>query len=264
MFADALNNPETFESWAQDYYESSALRYYDEAIAQMMRQLRPSLHRTVLDAGCGTGVHSIRVAKMGYRLRSVDISTVALDQARRRVVHAGVGHKVDFERADLTQLRFADESFETLFAWGVVVHIPDLEGALRELVRVAEPGGRIALEITNQAALDHKVEGLARFLFRRPEIGQQKLKFGVGGWCEMHGGRLYTWKIDISVLTRTMEKAGCSLIYRSAAEFTELQRRVGYAPLRNLMRRFNRLYFNLPLPATLACTNLLVFQKAPR
>jgi ubiquinone/menaquinone biosynthesis C-methylase UbiE len=261
MTADALDNSKTFDSWAVDYYEPIALRYYDKSIARMVKLLNPSPGGTVLDAGCGTGVHSIRVAKLGHKVQSVDISAVAIERAGKFAQQAGVGDRIAFEQADLTKLRFADSTFETLFSWGVVIHIPEIEKALAELVRVTRPGGRIALQITNQGAVDHKIEAVARFLARKPEEGQDKLKFGVGGWCDMHGGRLYNWKMNIPVLTRHMESIGCKRIYRGAAECTELQRRVGMNPVRNLMRRFNNLYFNLHGPAGLACTNLLVFQK---
>lgn len=261
MTADALQNPKTFDSWAQDYYEPIALRYYDKSIARMVRLLDPSPGSVVLDAGCGTGVHSIRVARLGHRVQSIDISHAAIERARQFAKDAGVGKMIDFEQADLTQLRFADATFETLFSWGVVIHIPELDKALSELVRVTKPGGRIALQVTNKGALDHKIEDIARFLLRKPEVGQEKLKFGVGGWCDMHGGQLYNWKMNIGVLTDAMQQLGCTRIYRGAAEFTELQRRVGISPVRNLMRRFNNLYFNLSGPAALACTNLLVFRK---
>jgi ubiquinone/menaquinone biosynthesis C-methylase UbiE len=259
--ADALDNAKTFDSWAVDYYEPIALRYYDRSIARMVKLLAPPAGGTVLDAGCGTGVHSIRAARLGHRVQAVDISAVAIERAKRFAEQAGVSGQIAFEQADLTKLRFADGAFETVFSWGVVIHIPEIEKALWELVRVTRPGGRIALQITNRRALDHRIEAAARFLLRKPEIGQEKREFGVGGWCDMHGGQLYNWKMDISVLTRHMQSLGCQRIYRGAAEFTELQRRIGFAPLRNLVRRSNNLYFNLRLPAALACTNLLVFQR---
>ena len=59
--AGVLENLKTFETWQKDYYEPTAIRHYDRAIARMLSVLKPSSGSTVLDAGCGTGVHSIRV-----------------------------------------------------------------------------------------------------------------------------------------------------------------------------------------------------------
>jgi len=261
MTVSSLDKIETFDSWAQDYYEPAALRYYDAAIARMVKVLNPSPGSTVLDAGCGTGVHSIRVAKLGHRVQSVDISEVVIQTARRNAEQAGVGDKIGFEQADLTKLQFADSTFENIFSWGVIIHIPAIDQAIRELVRVLQPGGRLALQITNSRALDYSIEKLARGVLRKPLVGQEKLPFGVGGWCDMHGGKLYNWRTDIREVTKLMNDLGLKRIHRSAAEFTEMQRRVPLAPARTTLRLLNRTWFKLHLPAGPAITNLLVFQK---
>jgi ubiquinone/menaquinone biosynthesis C-methylase UbiE len=261
MTVSSLDKIETFDSWAQDYYEPSALRYYDAAIARMVKVLAPSPGSTVLDAGCGTGVHSIRVARLGHRMKAVDISDVVLQTARRNAQQAGVDDKIDFEQADLTKLQFADSTFENIFSWGVIIHIPEIDQAIRELVRVLQPGGRLALQITNSRAWDYSIETLGRALLRKPLVGQEKLHFGVGGWCDMHGGKLYNWRTDIKAVTKLMDNLGLKRIHRSAAEFTELQRRVPLAPARTALRLINRGWFKMHLPAGPAITNLLVFQK---
>jgi ubiquinone/menaquinone biosynthesis C-methylase UbiE len=263
LTSDALENAKTYDGWAVDYYEPLALRHYDAAFARLVKLLDPPPGSTVLDAGCGTGVHSIRVAKLGHKVHAIDISSVAVERARRFAQEAGVGDKIEFEQADVTNLRFADATFDTLFSWGVVIHVPDIEKSLSELVRVTKPGGRIALQVTNLAALDNKIESAARFLLRKPEIGQERIKFGVGGWYEMPGGgKLYNVRMDIPVLTRHMQGLGCTRVYRGPSELTEIQRRFKMPVMRNLLRRATNAYFNLSMPAMLACTNLLVFRKA--
>jgi len=261
MTVSSLDKIETFESWAQDYYEPAALRYYDRAIAKMVSVLNSPSGSTVLDAGCGTGVHSIRVAKLGYSLKSVDISGVVLQTAQRNAERAGVADKIQFEQADLTRLQFADNTFGSIFSWGVIIHIPQIELAVAELVRVLAPGGRIALQITNSRAWDYRIESIARFILRKPLIGQEKLPFGVGGWCDMHGGKLYNWRTDIKAITALMSTLGCRKVHRSAAEFTEMQRR-SIGPLRTVFRWINRGWLAMRLPAGPAITNLLVFEKS--
>jgi magnesium-protoporphyrin O-methyltransferase len=39
----------------------------------------------ILDAGCGTCNHSIRLAKQGYRVRAVDLSELVLEKARGKI-----------------------------------------------------------------------------------------------------------------------------------------------------------------------------------
>lgn len=137
--ASALDKPETFQTWARNYYHPIAEPLYDAAVERMLRELNLRPGATVLDAGCGTGVHSVRVARAGWRAFGVNISRAALAEAGRRARQAGVSDRVTFERANVLHLPFADESFDAVFSWGVIVHIPDVSSALAELIRVTAP-----------------------------------------------------------------------------------------------------------------------------
>src|SRR2546423_11751373 len=93
--ASVLENLKTFETWQKDYYEPTAIRHYDRAIARMLSVLKPSPGSTVLDAGCGTGVHSIRVAKAGFPVKAIHISNPVVEDPRGRPGQAGVGNHID-------------------------------------------------------------------------------------------------------------------------------------------------------------------------
>lgn len=58
----------------------------------------------ILDVGCGTGRHSVELAKRGYQVTGVDISPGMLDVARKKAGEAGV--EVEFIEADATQIQF--------------------------------------------------------------------------------------------------------------------------------------------------------------
>ena len=54
-----------------------------------------------------------------------------------------------------------------MFSWGVLMHVPNLEMALVELVRVLKPGGKLILGENNAASFDVTVpEPSMRFLKR--------------------------------------------------------------------------------------------------
>ncbi|MEQ9372480.1 MAG: class I SAM-dependent methyltransferase [Coleofasciculus chthonoplastes F3-SA18-01] len=63
---------DTLKSWDAHYYQPLAQHYYDQAIPTMLKLMEVKPGATVLDAGCGPGVHSIRVAKEGYRVCAID------------------------------------------------------------------------------------------------------------------------------------------------------------------------------------------------
>jgi ubiquinone/menaquinone biosynthesis C-methylase UbiE len=249
----------TVKSWDSDYYHPIAERYYDRAIKMMLRLMDVRPGAEVLDAGCGPGVHSIRVARAGFRVRAIDISQTMLSEAKDRVAAAGLSAVVAFQQENLTRLTLPDASYKYVFSWGVIIHIHDVERALDELARIVVPGGRLGLYVTNRKAWDHKLESLARLLLRKP-VGRESLSLGNGVWYEMHGEKLWVWQFDIPELQRQLERRGFRVTHRMTGEFSELQRRVA-EPLRRILLRLNNLCFRLKAPASAAVTNILIFQK---
>ena len=260
---NVFEKEETIDSWDSDYYHPIAIRQYDRAVAWMLDKLGVPQGATVLDAGCGPGVHSIRVARAGHAVKAIDLSSAMLREARRRVDEAGVGDQIDFEQADLTKLQFDDASFDYVFSWGVIIHIPDVEPALSELARVTRPGGRLALHVTNGGALDHKIEKVARVIARKPSDALKVQPLGPGRWYDLHDEPLWVWFFDVPALVRHLETLGFRLVARRAVEFTEIQRRFE-GPMRRMLLRANRAWFGMGLPAFPSATNMLVLEKVGR
>jgi 2-polyprenyl-3-methyl-5-hydroxy-6-metoxy-1,4-benzoquinol methylase len=61
----------------------------------------------IIDIGCGTGRHSIELAKRGYAMTGIDLSESLLEKAREKAKHNGV--KVDFLRHDARNLPFVKQ-----------------------------------------------------------------------------------------------------------------------------------------------------------
>lgn len=249
----------TFECWDDDYYQPVALRYYDRAIARMVAELKPAAGETILDAGCGPGVHSIRAALLGHRVQAIDLSHRVIDEARQRAARAGVGESIRFRQADLTALPFADASFSAIFSWGVLTHVPAMGAALDELVRVLRPGGRLAIQTTNCQSWDFALEGVARAVVRKP-IALEQREFGSGCWYEWEGDRLWVWRADIRKIDGYLASRGLRQVARLPAEFTELHRRVPRW-MRKLVLPLNNAWFAGRMPATPACTNIVIYEK---
>lgn len=249
----------TVASWDRDYYHPISEFYYDRAIATMLRLMDVPSGARVLDAGCGPGVHSVRVARAGHPVLAIDISRTMLEEAKARVTAAGLGSLVEFRQEDLMNLSFADGSFRYVFSWGVIIHIPGVTRALAELARILEPGGKLALYVTNRTAFDHKLESVARFLVRKP-LDQEQLQLGNGAWYQMHEQKLWVWQFDIPELERELAKHGLKLTSRTIGEFSEVQRRV-QGPLRHALLHWNNLCYRLKLPPACAAANLLIFSK---
>ena len=258
--SDVFEAKETIDQWDTAYYHPISLKLYDWAVADMLRLMDVEPGATVLDAGCGPGVHSIRVAKEGHRVVGIDISSGMLDQARQRAEAAGVANKIEFHQKDLTALDLPDASFRYAFSWGVIIHIPTIEKALDELARVVEPGGKLALYLTNKHAIDQSIERFARFVLRKPLKGLEHLPMGDGLWYEMSGDRLWVWKLDAAAITGYLAKKGFARRHRRIGELSEIQVRLRGFP-RHVLLHLNNLAYRMNFPPRIGATNLYVFEK---
>lgn len=78
----------------------------------LLEELQLAPGARILDIGCGTGRHSIELAKRGYRMTGLDISTGMLAQAQAKAAAAGVA--VEWVHGDATSFSFATP-FDAIF-----------------------------------------------------------------------------------------------------------------------------------------------------
>jgi SAM-dependent methyltransferase len=99
----------------------------------------------ILDAGCGTGEVSTRLAQMfdQARLLGVDVIDEHLERARARC--AGFGARVRFEHRSIFELGLPDQTFDLVVCRHVLQAIPHPERVIAELARVTKRGGWLHL-----------------------------------------------------------------------------------------------------------------------
>ncbi|MCC7264387.1 MAG: methyltransferase domain-containing protein [Candidatus Latescibacteria bacterium] len=100
--------------------------------------LQPRPGENLLDVGCGLGYFLNRLARGGVRGWGMDYSHKSLALARRLC-------SAHFAQGDAQVLPYRDNSFDQIIFTDVIEHVADDRAALRELVRVARPGARLAL-----------------------------------------------------------------------------------------------------------------------
>ena len=99
----------------------------------------------ILDAGCGTGEATSRLAALYPRARvlGVDILDGHLALARSR--SAGVGPRLTFEHRSVYELGLPDRTFDLVVCRHVLHSIPHPDQVIAELARVTKRGGRLHL-----------------------------------------------------------------------------------------------------------------------
>ena len=125
-------------------------RYHFEKLHHLVRLVDfDGYHgRTVLDVGCGAGVDLARFAKGGAEVTGVDVSQSAIGLARTNFEQQRL--RGWFEVANGEQLPFADNTFDLVFAHGVVQYTAQPQRLVNECRRVLKPGGEAIFQVYNR------------------------------------------------------------------------------------------------------------------
>lgn len=95
----------------------------------------------VLDAGCGAGSLTLRLAKAGFRVEAIDLADGFIEYVEKKAKERGLLNYVNVGVADITDIKFPDESFDAVVCGEVLEHIKKDNLAVYEFCRVLKRGG---------------------------------------------------------------------------------------------------------------------------
>src|SRR5215475_11137935 len=99
-------------------------------------------HR-VLEVGVGTGINASLYPR-DCSVTGIDLSSSMLEKAYERIARKGV-RNVRLMQMDAADLKFANDTFDIVYAPYVISVVPDPVAVTREMCRVCKPGGRIVI-----------------------------------------------------------------------------------------------------------------------
>jgi len=136
----------------------------------------------ILDLGCGCGIPVARYLAQRHDVTGVDMSAVQIERAR------GLVPSARFLQADMTEIDFADGSFDAIVSFFAVIHVPVEEqpALLARMRRWLAAGGHLLATV-----------GFMEWTGTRDE------------W---HGGRMYWSHADRATYERWLTDAGFTIL----------------------------------------------------
>lgn len=168
-FADPKLANVLYHDWeASTYDEKWSISYDDRCISYARDRFAHIAgedgwpYGRALELGSGTGFFLLNLMQAGVMDDGhvTDLSPGMVAVARRNA--AGLGFDVEGRVADAESIPYDDDSFDLVVGHAVLHHIPDVEQALREVLRVLRPGGRFVFAGEPTARGDFVARRLSR------------------------------------------------------------------------------------------------------
>lgn len=137
-----------YDAYGERYDDERLSPYYRMVTAMELATLLPHVAgKRTLEIGCGTGLILAQVARHTASSWGIDLSSGMLEEARAK----GLNVKENNAR----EIDFPDASFDLVYSFKVLAHIPDIGQVIDEIHRVLTPTGRIVLEFYNPYSIKH-------------------------------------------------------------------------------------------------------------
>lgn len=151
--------------WSKPQITSDYSLKYISFMQEIGKQLPH--HSRVIEVGCGTGQTMWELSR-NHTTIGLDISPIALERAKHNCHYRIQG--------DIFTLPFKDNSFDLVYNSGVIEHFPYPKNlaALKEMMRIAKPGGTVVVIVPNSYCLWYRLGKFIATLFGRFEFGYEE------------------------------------------------------------------------------------------
>lgn len=169
------------------------------------RSLQPFQGFTLLDIGCGGGLLSEPMARLGFAVTGADASERNIGTARAHAAQSGVA--VDYRAATAEMLAAEGRVFDVVLNMEVVEHVADVDAYLSACAKLVKPGG-----ITIVATLNKTLKSLA--------LAKVAAEY-VLGWMP-RGTHDWNRFIPPAQLQQSLEESGLNILKTQGVSFDAL------------------------------------------
>jgi SAM-dependent methyltransferase len=152
------------EKWDRKYLENPQLRAPRPPV-RWLELLHDRKSGLALDLACGTGRNAIALARLGWEVEAVDLSSVALQILAQEAERAGVAEKIRPEKRDLDDFEAPDERYDLI----LIANYLDRD-LIRRILPAVKPGGILIVETYMRHPENEKPESTPDYLLRAGEL----------------------------------------------------------------------------------------------
>ena len=149
----------TLPYWEEIYADTTVYgRIYQERARRALAcvdSIGLSADAPVLEIGCGPGVIATAMAQKGVAVWAIDTLAEMVERTNAMAHGAGLSSRVSAQVGHISNVPFADATFELVVVIGVSEWLVSLTQPLREIFRVLKPGGHLIISADNNWPLHH-------------------------------------------------------------------------------------------------------------
>ena len=111
--------------------------------------LAPLAGKRVLDVGCGGGILTEAMARLGASVTGIDLSEKPLRVAQLHLIESGLSIQYELKSAEQYSEQFAD-AFDVVTCMELLEHVPEPSSTIAACARLVKPGGRVFFSTINR------------------------------------------------------------------------------------------------------------------
>jgi len=127
-------------------------------IRRAARDFKKNNYNKILDLGCGTGKHSIFLAKQGFSVYATDISPTGIEIAMEKAESQALNN-IHFKQHDISSIPFEDSFFDAVVCTWTIYHgtLNEIRKTISEIYRVLRLNGTVLTDFLSVATESYRL-----------------------------------------------------------------------------------------------------------
>lgn len=134
------------------YFYSNPFKLFE--FNHITKKSKIGKNETILDIGCGDGLQSVLIAKKCRKFIGIDTSLKSIEQAKRLAKAVGISNHCQFKCVRIEKAKFLENSFDKIFSFCVIEHVPEYKALLSKAYYVLKKNGQFLLSVDSLASIE--------------------------------------------------------------------------------------------------------------